>query len=67
MKKQHFYIPVSVGFSNTASSNRVLCSDFFGHVGKRFDKKAEVNFKIYDVINLERNNCNTQIVQYLKK
>ena len=22
---------------------------FFGHVGKRLDKKARVNFKIYDV------------------
>ena len=25
--------------------------DFFGHEGKRLDKKAEVNFKIYDVTN----------------
>ena len=23
----------------------------FGHVGKRLDKKAEINFKIYDVKN----------------
>ena len=28
-----------------------FCSDFFGHVEKRVDKKAKVNFKIYDVIN----------------
>ena len=25
--------------------------DFFGHVGKRFDKKTKVNFKIHDVAN----------------
>ena len=25
--------------------------DFFGHERKRLDKKAEVNFKIYDVTN----------------
>ena len=25
--------------------------DFFGHVEKWLDKKAKVNFKIYDVIN----------------
>ena len=27
--------------------------DFFSHVGKRLDKKAKVNFKIYDGINWE--------------
>ena len=32
-----------------------FCLDFFGHVGKRFDKKANVNFKIYDVIKWETN------------
>ena len=26
-----------------------FCPDFFGHVGKQLDKKAKVNFKIYDV------------------
>ena len=26
----------------------------FGHVGKRLDKKAEVNFKIHDVTNAEK-------------
>ena len=44
-----------------------FCSDFFGHVGKWFDKKAKVDFKIYDVTNWETNNCNTHIVQDLKK
>ena len=26
-----------------------FCSDFFGHVEKRFDKEAKVNFKLYDI------------------
>ena len=29
-------------------------SNFFGHAGKRLDKKAKVNFKVYDVTNLEK-------------
>ena len=41
-----------------------FCPDFFGHVGKRFDKKAKVNFKIYDVINWETNKYNTHIAQH---
>ena len=43
-----------------------FCPDFFGHVGKRLDKKTKVNFKIY-VIYWEANNYNTNISQYLKK
>ena len=39
----------------------------FGHVGKRLDKKVEVNLKIYDVADWIENNCNTHIAQYLKK
>ena len=39
----------------------------FGHVGKLLDKKAEVNFKIYDVTTWETNNYNTHIAQHLKK
>ena len=35
-----------------------ICSDFFGHVGKRFDEKPKVNFKIYDFTNWEANNHN---------
>ena len=42
-------------------------SDFFGHVEKRLDKKAKVNFKTYDVISGETNYYNTHIVQYLWK
>ena len=26
-----------------------FCTDFFGHVGKRLDKKAKLNFKVHDV------------------
>ena len=29
--------------------------------------KAKVSFKIYDIINWETNNYNTQIAKYLKK
>ena len=42
-----------------------LLSWLFGHVGKRFDKKAMVNFRIYDVSGSETNNYNTYIAQYL--
>ena len=30
-----------------------FCPDFFGYVGKGTNKKAKVNFKIYDVANWE--------------
>ena len=39
----------------------------FGYVEKRLQKKAKVNFKIYDVTDWTTNNYNTDIVQYLKK
>ena len=39
----------------------------FGHVGKRFDKKAKESFKIHDVTTWETNNYNTDIARYLKK
>ena len=39
----------------------------FGYVEKRFDKRAMVNFKIYEVIDWKTSNCNTHIIQYLKK
>ena len=44
-----------------------ICPDIFGLVVKRFDKKAKINFKIYDVTTWETNNYNTHIPQYLKK
>ena len=43
------------------------CADFFGHVGRRLDKRAKVNFKIYDITDLVTNNSNTHFTKYLKK
>ena len=31
----------------------IFFPEFFGHVGKRIDKKAKVNFKIYDISDWE--------------
>ena len=45
----------------------IFFSDFFGHAGKRLDKKVKGNIKIYDVINWETSNYNTHITQYFKK
>ena len=42
-------------------------SRVFGYVEKRLDKKAMVNYKIYDVTDWTTNNYNTHIAQYLKK
>ena len=39
----------------------------FGHVAKRLDKKDKLSFKVYDVTAWLANNCDTYIVQYLKK
>ena len=39
----------------------------FGYVKKWLDKKAKVNFKIYDVTDWTTNNYNIYNVQYLKK
>ena len=44
-----------------------FCPDFFGHIGKRIDKKAKANFKIYYVTGWETNNYNTLFAKYLKK
>ena len=38
-----------------------------GHTGKPLDKKAKVNFKIYDVKDWQTNKSNTYIAHYLKK
>ena len=40
--------------------------DYCDHVGK-VDKKVMLNFKVFDVINFEKNNCNTDIALYLIK
>ena len=45
----------------------IFCPDFSGHVEKRFDKKAKVNFEIHDVADWQTNSFNTYIAQYLKK
>ena len=37
----------------------------FGHIGKRLDREAKVNFKIHDVTNLIIRNGNTHITIYL--
>ena len=39
--------------------------DIFGYVGKRLDKKAELNFKIYGVTNWNTNNCYKYIDRYI--
>ena len=44
-----------------------FCPDVYGHVGKRLDKKAKINFKVYDVTTWETNNYNKHIAQHLKK
>ena len=44
-----------------------FCSDFFGYVGKQFDKRSKVNFKTHNVANWETNGYNAHIAQYLKK
>ena len=44
-----------------------FCRDILVYVLKQLDKKAIVNFKIYEVTEWTTNNCNTHIAQYLKK
>ena len=45
----------------------IFCPDFFDYVKKILDKKAKVDFKIYDITDWETNKSNTHIAQYLKK
>ena len=40
-----------------------FCPDFFGHVGKRLDKKAKANFKICDVTTWKTGNYNRHTAQ----
>ena len=42
-------------------------SECLGHVGKRFDKKSKVTFKMFDATDWITNNCNTHIAIYIKK
>ena len=39
----------------------------FGYAEKRLDKKAEVNFKFYDIADRTANNYNAHIGQYHKR
>ena len=39
----------------------------FGYMEERLDKKAKVNFKIYDITDWTRNNYTRHVTQYLKK
>ena len=41
--------------------------DNFGYAGKRLDKKAEVNFKIYDVPNWDTNNRFEYLARYIQR
>ena len=65
MVKNSFDIISKVFFSFLRYLN--ICLDFFDHVGKRPDKKAKVNFKIYDVRNWETNHYNTHVAQYFDR
>ena len=40
-----------------------FCLDLFVHLGKRLDKKDQVNFKFYDVTAWLTSNCNAHIAQ----
>ena len=44
-----------------------FCPDFFGHVGKKIDKEAKVNFKIHNVPNWNTDDCNKHLAIYPKK
>ena len=41
-----------------------FCPDIFGHVEKQLNKKATVNFEIYDINYLERKNCHNNTDKY---
>ena len=60
---------VFISPSQLFSSLRYLnvSPEFFGHMKKRLDKKAKVNFKIHNDINSETSNYDTHIAQYFKK
>ena len=53
MMKNYFYLFLKALFVLKIFK---FCPDSFGHVRKRLDKKAQVGFKIYDVINWETYN-----------
>ena len=65
MIKNPFYFTLKVLF--IISRYLDFCPHFYGHVGKQFDKRTMVNFKICNIKNWETNNCNIHFTQYLKK
>ena len=62
--KNAFYVMLKALYSQKIFE---FLSKLFGYVGKRLDKKAKVNFKIYYFTDWTTNNYNTHIAQYLKK
>ena len=58
--KAFFVLKISNFFLNSR-----LFYFFLGHAEKRLDKKAEINFKIYDVIYSRMNNYNTHIAEHI--
>ena len=62
MTKNAFYFILK-----TLSVLKFFVLNFFGPVEKRFDKKAKINFKIFDVSTCETKNYYTHIAQHLKK
>ena len=54
MKKNMLFVTCFIFFSCWWYLN--FCPDSFGHEDERFDKKAQVNFKIFDVTEWETNN-----------
>ena len=44
----------------------IFFSWHFGHVEKWLNKKAKIDFKIYDFIGWTTNNHHTHITQYIK-
>ena len=64
MMKKAFYFTLKIIFVLEIIQFLVW---IFVHVGKRFDRKANVNFKIYDVTNWITINYSTYIARFLKE
>ena len=64
MMKKAFYFTLKIIFVLEITQFLVW---IFVHVGKRFDRKANVNFKIYDVTNWITINYSTYIARFLKE
>ena len=64
MMKNAFYFVLKALF---VLGTFTFLSWLFVCVEKRLNKKAKVNFKIYDVKNWTTNNYNTHVAQYFKK